>query len=202
MWPPSSIESRINSSQNPNKMNLDQLRESMSTLDEVLASKSGNAISLNTTTCNTAQKRIMRRYRNGVKSSILIAVVFLLQWNAGLEEEVFPTHLKLFLCIFLAIGAMWYLFLYFKTKRIDVFTSTPMQTLRQVASLRYCALTGEVTLAIAMTVFFTLFLSNLWSLKLFSFWVIVTFLAIEVVLAIAFFIPHIIRDFNNLASMV
>lgn len=182
-------------------MNLDQLRESMSTLDEVLASKTDSPLRLNTSTCETAQKRIMKRYRNGTMASILIAAVFLLQWTAGNGEATFPPHLRLFLVIFLAVSALCYLFLYFRTKRINVFTSSPMQTMKQVASLRGYALTIEVMLAMAMAVFFTLFLSNLWSIRATSFWIIIAFLVIEIVLVIAVVLPHVIRDFQNLTSL-
>ncbi len=183
-------------------MNLDQLKDSMSTLDEMLAQKGYNTIRLNTSTCNTAQKKIMKRYSQGALASLLIGAIFILQWQAGLGVDKFPFHLRIFLIIFLAISAVWYLFLYSKTKKINIFVSTPMQTVRQVASLRRYALVAEITLALAMTVFFTLFLSNLWNIKAASFWVIIAFLAIEVILFLAVFLPHIIRDFSNLTSMI
>lgn len=38
-------------------MNLDELKKSMSTLDDVLAEKSGENINFNSAACNSAQKK-------------------------------------------------------------------------------------------------------------------------------------------------
>lgn len=64
-----------------------------------------------------------------------------------------------------------------------------MQTLRQVASLRLFALTGEIVLGMAMTVFFTLFLSNLWVIGQYRFWIVISATAVFIVLLVTVFIP-------------
>lgn len=181
-------------------MNLDELKKNMSTLDDILAEKSGGEIKLNTATCDTAQKRIMKMYRNGASSCGIIAAVFLIAWNAGLGNDAFPLAYKLFLCVFLAVAAVWYAFLYFKTKRINIAVSTPMQTMKQVASLRFYALTGEIVLGMVVAVFFTLFLSNLWIVGKYRFWIVMTAIVVFIVLLVTVYLPRTIRDFKNMTA--
>ncbi|MCM1333077.1 MAG: hypothetical protein NC248_10770 [Bacteroides sp.] len=181
-------------------MNLDELKKSMSTLDDILAEKSGGEINLNIETCDTAQKRIMKMYRKGASSCGIIAAVFFIAWNAGLGNDAFPLAYKLFLCLFLAVAAVWYIFLYFKTKRINIAVSTPMQTMKQVASLRFYALTGEIVLGMAIAVFFTLFLSNLWIVGQYRFWIVMTAIVVFIIILVTVYLPRTIRDFNNLTA--
>lgn len=183
-------------------MNLDELKNSMSTLEDVLAEKSNDKIQLNTDTCNTAQKRIMRMYLKGVVCCLVTAVMFLIAWNAGLGRDAFPLAYKLFLEVFLTIGALWYAYLYIKTKKINIAASTPMQVIKQVASLRLYALSGEIVLCMAMVVFYTLFLSNLWTVGPYRFWTIIAAIAVFLILLVTVFIPRTIRDFTNLTSMM
>lgn len=181
-------------------MDLNELKRSMSTLDDILAEKSNVEIKLNTSTCDTAQKRIMKMYRKGAGSCVVIAAVFLIAWNAGLGNDAFPLAYKLFLCVFMAVAAVWYTFLYFKTKKINIIKLTPMQTMKQVASLRFWALTGEIVLGMVIVVFFTLFLSNLWVVGQYRFWIVIAATVLFIVLLVSVFLPRTIRDFKNLTS--
>lgn len=181
-------------------MNLDELKKSMSTLDDVLAEKSGETIDFNTATCNTAQKRIMKKYRHGATSCVILAVVFLIAWNAGLGKDAFPIAYKLFLGAFMAVAAIWYAYLYFKTRKIDIATSTPMQTMKQVASLRFCVLTGEIVLGMILVVFFTLFLSNLWVVGRYRFWIVIAAIVAFIAISVTVNLPRTIRDFKNLTA--
>ena len=181
-------------------MNLEELKKSMSTLDDVLAQKSGDSFDFNTTTCDNAQKKIMRMYRKGALSCVILAIVFLTAWNAGLGNDAFPLAYKLFLGIYLVVAAIWYAYLFFKTKKINIIRSTPMQTMKQVATLRLFALTGEIVLGMAMVVFFTLFLSNLWLVGRYRFWIVSGATCIFLVLLVTVFIPRTIRDFKDLTS--
>ncbi len=181
-------------------MNLADLKKSMSTLDDVLAKKSGDSIDFDTETCNTAQKKIMKQFRHGALSCIIIAIVFLIAWNAGLGNDAFPLAYKLYLGIFLAMAAVWYRFLYLKTRKINIAIATPMQTMKQVASLRFYTLAGEIVLGMAMVVFFTLFLSNLWVVGRYRFWIVIAATVIFLVLLITVFLPKTIRNFKNLTA--
>lgn len=181
-------------------MNLDELKKSMSTLDDVLAQKSGDTFTFNTTTCDTAQKRIARLYRKNILMCGVLAVVFLLTGIGGVNEEIFPSGLKFFLSIFLGLSAIWYTCLYFKTKKINVLTDAPMETMNKVTSLRLSALIGEIVLAICLTVFFTLLLSHLWNLAHYKVWLIVGALFVALIYS-GMVMRKTIRDFKNLTAL-
>lgn len=182
-------------------MQLDDLKKSMSTLDDILAEKSVGNIHLDTETCANAQNRVMSKYRKGALSCAILAVVYLIGWNVGLGKDAFPLAYKLYLGIYLVIATLWYSYLYVKTKKINIAVYTPMQTLKQVSTLRLYTLTGEIVLGMAMAVFFTLFLSNLWVVGRYRFWVIIAATVVYTVLLITIFIPRTIRDFKNLSAI-
>ena len=182
-------------------MNLDELKKSMSTLDDILAQETSDNINLKLTRCDTAQRRIMKMYCKGAISCPILAMVFLCAWNSGFGNDAFPTALKIFLCIFLGIATIWYAYLYFKTKNIDISVSTPMQTMKQVSTLRLFALIGELGLGMAMVVFFTLFLSNLWVVGRYRFWIVISAIGVFLILLTTVFLPRTIRDFKNLTAI-
>lgn len=182
-------------------MNFDELKKSMSTLDDVLAEKTGDTINLNADSCNTAQKRIMRTYRQGAISTLILAIVFPLAWNSGFGNDVFTAGFKIFFVAFLIVATVWYTYLYFKTKKINIAANTPIQTIRQVASLRLFALTGEIVLGMALAVMFTLFLSNLWVVSQYRFWIVVAALVVFITLSVTVFLPRTIRDFRELTAI-
>ncbi len=182
-------------------MNLDELKKSMATLDDVLAQKSIEPIRLNSETCNTAQRKIMNQFRQGALSCIILGIVFPFAWSAGLGKNSFPLPYKLFMEIFCLIAAGWYGFLYFKTKKINIAANTPIQTMKQVAALRLYTLSGEITLGMAMAVFFTLFLSNLWVVGPDRFWIVIAATVIYIILLVTVFLPRTIRNFKNLTSI-
>lgn len=181
-------------------MNLDELKKSMSTLDDVLAQKSDEPVKLNTDTCTSAQGRIKKLYRKNILMCGVLAIVFLLTGIGGVNEEVFPTSLKLFLGVFLGIAALWYTVLYGKTKNISIFTDTPMQTMKKVAGLRLCALVGEVVGLTIITVFFTLLLTHLWTVAHYKVWIISVALLVAVIYSVTR-LRKTIRDFNNLTAV-
>lgn len=181
-------------------MNLDELRKSMATLDDVFAQNKGVSINFNLSTCDTAQRRIMRRYKRYAFLCAILMAVFLTAWSAGLGEDAFPKDIKIFLGACLATEAIWDAYLCCKTKKINIADSTSLQILRQASSLRLYALAGEIVLGIAIAVFLTLFLSNLWTVGRSRFWVCTVALAICVIYIIVRYIPMMVRDFRNLTA--
>lgn len=181
-------------------MNLDELKKSMSTLDDVLAQKNNGPISLNTGTCRSAHSRIAGQYRKNIRICSVLAVVFLALWVRGIGDNSFPVAMKGFLGIYMAVAAGIYTFLYRFLEKIRVATAAPMQIMKQVASLRLYALLAEIFLVIILAVFFTLFLSNLWMVSQYSFWFVAGALLAGLVVA-AFLLPGKIRDFRELTAM-
>ena len=181
-------------------MNLDELKKSMSTLDDVLAKKSNEPIKLNTNICDTAQKKIMRTYRKGALSTLIFAIVFPLAWKSGFGNDAFTTGIKIFFVTFLIVATLWYSHLYFKTKKINIISDSPVQIMKQVATLRFYALTGEIILGMATAVWFTLFLSNLWVVGQYRFWIVLSAIVVFLILLTTVYLPRTIRDFRNLTS--
>ncbi|MCM1077157.1 MAG: hypothetical protein NC411_07350 [Bacteroides sp.] len=173
----------------------------MLTLDDVLAQKSNEPIKLNTATCDTAQKKIMRKYRQGALSTLIFAVVFPCAWQSGFGNDAFTPGIKIFFIAFLLVATMWYGYLYLKTKKINIAVDTPVQTMKQVASLRFCALTGEIVLGMTVAIFFTLFLSNLWIVGQYRFWIVLSAIVVFIILLTTVYLPRTIRDFKNLTAL-
>ena len=180
-------------------MNLDEHKKSMSTIDDVFAQRNNEPIKFNTNACQSAHARIKKLYRQQILMCGVLAIVFIVTGIAGVNEEVFPKSLKLFLGIFLGVAALWYNVLYIKTKGINALTDTPMQTMRKVADLRLFALIGEVVGLTITTVFFTLLLTHLWAFAQYKAWLIIGALAVAVVFTIIRLRQNI-RDFNNLTA--
>ncbi len=181
-------------------MNLEELKNSMSTLDDVLAKKDGGTINFNTAACNSAQSRVAKQYLKNIQMCSVLAVVFIILWISGTDNSSFPVAMKGFLGIFMLVAAVVYSFLYRFIKKIQTTTSTPMQIMKQVASLRLYALISEIIFAIVLAVFFTIFLSNLWVVGMYKFWLVAAALFISVVIA-AFMLPKRIRDFRDLTAI-
>ncbi|MDE5796808.1 MAG: hypothetical protein K2H75_06830 [Muribaculaceae bacterium] len=181
-------------------MNLEELKKSMSTLDDVLAQKNNEPINFNTATCDSAQSRVAKQYRNGILNCSVLAVVFIILWVSGTDESSFPVAMKGFLGIFMAIAAIVYIFLYRSVKKIKLATSTPMQMMKQVASLRLYTLVAEIFFAVVLAVFFTIFLSNLWSLGTYTFWLVAGALLVSIIIALIM-LPKKIRDFRELTAI-
>lgn len=93
-------------------MNLDELKKSMATLDDVLAQKGGDKINFNTQTCTSAQSRIVKQYRKNIISCGVLAVVFIIFWLSGMDQPSFPVAMKGFLGVFMTVATFVYSVLY------------------------------------------------------------------------------------------
>lgn len=180
-------------------MNLDELKKSMSTLDDVLAEKSGENINFNSVACNSAQKRVTKQYRKNIQMCTVLAVVFIVLWLSGTDNPTFPVAMKGFLGIYMAVAAMMYAVLYRMIKKIQITSEAPMMVMKQVLNLRLYTLAAEIVLAIVLAVFFTIFLGNLWALGSFTFWLVSGALLICVIIG-AIMLPKKIKDFRELTA--
>ncbi len=181
-------------------MDLDELKKSMSTLDDVLAQKSCKSLEFNTETCASAQSRISKQYRKNILSSGVLALVFIGLWLSGNDQPSFPVAMKGFLGVFMALATIVYAILYRLVKNIKVSSTSPMSVMKQVSSLRLNALIAEIIFAIVLAVFFTIFLSNLWTLGSYTFWLVAGTLFVGLIIAVII-LPKKIRDFNDLTAL-
>ncbi|MDE6338851.1 MAG: hypothetical protein K2K97_03570 [Muribaculaceae bacterium] len=181
-------------------MNLDELKKSMSTLDDVLAQKCNEPINFNIETSTSAQTRIIKQYHKSILNCGILAIVFIILWISGTDESAFPVAMKGFLGVFMAIAAIVYLLLYRSVKKIKLASSAPMQIMKQVASLRLYTLVAEIFFAVVLAVFFTIFLSNLWTLGTWTFWLVSGALLVSIIIALIM-LPKKIRDFRELTAV-
>ncbi|MDE6544081.1 MAG: hypothetical protein K2K76_08970 [Muribaculaceae bacterium] len=182
-------------------MTLDEIKNSMNTLDRGLADTPPTRFSLDTARCNTARARLIRNYRRATLSCLILGIVFTANWVGGVETQSFPASFRGFLGIYLLLGAVWYAIITSRIRSIDIATSTPGQTIKAVASFRRLVLCGEIAFGVALVVFFTLFLSHLITVDQYVVWIILGFLALSLILAITVFLPKTLRDFRNLTAL-
>lgn len=181
-------------------MNLEELKKSMSTLDDVLAQKGGDAINFNASICHSAQARVARQYRRNILMCSVLAAVFTVLWLSRTDNAAFPVAMKGFLGIYMAVAAMLYAVLYCLIKKIRITSDTPMAVMQQVSSLRLYTLTVEIVLAIVLVVFFTIFLGNLWTLSAYRFWLVAGAIFACVIIG-AIMLPGKIKDFRELTAI-
>ena len=75
-------------------MQLDELKKSMSTLEQVLA-KTNTDIKINVSASETAQTKILKKIRQGFVSCIILAIVFTAMALGNIEPQSFPNYLKM-----------------------------------------------------------------------------------------------------------
>lgn len=74
-------------------MQLDELKKSMSTLEQVLA-KTNTDIKINVSASETAQTKILKKFRQGFTSCLILAIVFAAMALGNLNPYSFPYRLK------------------------------------------------------------------------------------------------------------
>lgn len=181
-------------------MQLDELKKSMSTLDRVLE-KTSTDISINVTASETAQAKILKKYRQSFLSTAILAIVFTLTGFGNADTSSFPTTLRVFLVVYLAVASIWYVFMYFKLKKINIAALAPARLFAATTTIRLLTLTGEIVLGIGLAVFFALFLSNLLNVNPFAFWACIATIAGAGVWGVAYMWPKYIRLFHDLNTI-
>ncbi len=182
-------------------MTLDEIKNSMSTLDSNLAQLSPLNFNLDITRCNTARTRLLRNYRKGAFSSLILGIVFTANWLGGISTATFPASFRCFLGIYLLLAAVWYAIITTRVKSIDIASSTPADTIKAVASFRKLVLCGETIFGVTLVIFFTLFLSHIITIAPHTFWIVLTAIVLTVILSLALFLPRLLRDFRNLTAL-
>lgn len=180
-------------------MELDELKNRMATLEKVL-DKSSSSAQINVKS-ETAQTKILKKYRDASVSAGVIAVMFAVWWILNVEPEAFPTYLKAFLVIYLSLSCLWYIFLYSRLKRVNVAQMVPSQLCKAVTSIKIMTITGEVVLCVGVMVFMSLFLINLLTVKPFAFWWCCATLVGAVVWGIWYIYSQYLKLFRDMSSV-
>lgn len=181
-------------------MQLNDLKKSMSTLEQVLAKTSPN-IEINVSVSETAQSKILRKYRQELIVCLVLAAIFAFAAIVDINPLSFPRYLKMYLVAVLVIGAAWYGWMYRKLRGMDVASLAPARLFAQTATLRLHMISGELFLHIAMVVFFTLVLPEAWDYNRFSFWAVIIGLVAVIVYDIFHYYPKYICLFRDLNSI-
>ena len=88
-------------------MQLNELKESMSVLDQVL-SKTSTDIKINVSASQTAKSHLLKKYRRSSISTAILAIVFTLLWIGNVNLPALQVHIHIFLIIYLALASVWY----------------------------------------------------------------------------------------------
>lgn len=112
-------------------MKLNELKKSMSTLEQVLA-KTNTDIKINVSASKTAQTKILKEFRKAYTSLLLVAIIFVAAAIYNINPISFPLYLKIYLSSFLAIGTIWYIYLYRKLKSINIAVLSPKQLFQKL----------------------------------------------------------------------
>ena len=181
-------------------MQIEELKKNMSLLEHVLA-KTDTKIKINVAASETAQKKILKRYRQGIISCTVLAVVFIIAWMGKGIFQSFQPYQRGFLAIYLTMAAVWYIFLYIKLKKINVAQLTPSRLFLKTTRLKIYTFSGEAVSVIGLAVFFTLFLSDLITVSPLAFWLCVITLAVGFIRSAVYFLPKYIELYNNLNTV-
>lgn len=181
-------------------MELDELKKSMSTLEQVLA-KTNSDIKINVSASQTAKTKILKKIRQGFVSCIIIAVVFAAMAFGNIESQSFPNYLKIGMAVCLAVGAVWYIFVYTQLSRIDIAALPPAKLFSRTASIKLMMITGEVFFVVCLAVFFTLLSQSFLNYSQTAFWAMVATLLFAVVLGIVHTWPQYIKLFRDINSI-
>ena len=189
-------------------MQLDELKKSMSTLEQVLAKTNTDikinvsaSKTINVSTSETAKSKILKKFRKAYTSLLLVAIIFVAAAIYNINPISFPLYLKIYLSSFLAIGAIWYIYLYRKLKSINIAVLSPKQLFSKTATIKLLTLSGEIFIGMCLVFFFALLLPSVWTFHRIGFWIMTIGLILGIVYSIFHYWPQYInlfRDFNSI----
>lgn len=181
-------------------MQLNELKKSMSTLEQVLA-KTNSDIKINVSTSQTAKTKILKKIRQGFVSCIILAIVFTAMALGNVEPQSFPNYLKIGMAVCLAVGAVWYIFVYLQLNRIDVGSLSPANLFSKTANIKLMMISGEVFFIVCLVIFFTLLFQSFWSYNQTGFWAMVATILFAIVYGIVYMWPQYVKLFRDLNSI-
>ena len=181
-------------------MQLTELKQNMSILDRMLAKTSAD-ITVDVTASETAQSKLLKKFRQGIINNAVIAAVFACLWIGDVNPDKLPNLFKGFVSILTAIAAVWYLILFTRLKKIDIARLSPSKLLSATTTIKLLTLSGEVAFGIALAVFFTMLLTEMLATNLLAFWLIIATLVIALVWGIVYTVPRYVKLFGDLNSL-
>lgn len=181
-------------------MQLDELKKNMSTLEQVLA-KINTDIKINVSASETAQTKILKKFRMEFTVFLILAVVFAAAAIGNINPLSFPLYLKIYLSSVLAAAGLWYIYLYRRLKGINIATLTPTQLFSKTANIKLQTLSGEIFFGMCFVVLFTLLFPNAWAYNQKAFWAMAITLFIVIIFSALNYWPKYIKLFRDLNSI-
>ena len=181
-------------------MELSDLKKNMSVLEKVLA-KSKEEIKIDVSASETAQTKLAKVYKQNVRNCLLASIIPVVLLLSGSSTSSFPLYLKIFLLVYLLLAASWYVFLWNKTEKINIISLTPVSLLTATSKLKLYTLAGEIFFIVGLTVFFSLFLTNLWDFSPLSFGLVIGTLLFGITFTLTFYVPKLRKVFNEMESL-
>ena len=181
-------------------MELSDLKKNMSVLEQILA-KSNEEFIIDFSASETAQSKLAKVYKQNVRNCLLASIIPIVLLVSGANTGSFPLYLKIFLLIYLLLGATWYAFLWSTVKKINIISLTPISLLSTTSKLKLYTLAGEIFFIVGLTVFFSLFLSNLWDFSPLSFGLVIGTLLFGITFTLTFYLPKLRKVFNEMESL-
>lgn len=181
-------------------MELDELKKSMSTLEQVLA-KTNAEIKIDVSASRTAQAKILKKFRQGFISCLILAAVFAAGAAGGINPQSFPLGQKIYLVVYLALGAVWYGFMYCKLRNIKISALPPAKLFAKTANIRLLMLSGEVFFIVGIVILFTMLFPTAWTFNRVGFWAMIITLSGAIIYSVLHYWPQYIRLFRELDSI-
>ena len=181
-------------------MELSDLKKDMNILEQVLA-KSNEEITIDLSASETAQSKLSKVFQQNLRNCLLASIIPIVLLASGANTGSFPLYLKIFLLIYLLLGGAWYGYLWNTTRKISITTLTPVSLLFVTSKLKLYTLAGEIFFIVGLTVFFSLFLSNLWDFSPLSFGLVIGTLLFGITFTLTFYVPKLRKVFNELESL-
>ena len=149
----------------------------------------------------TAQTKLAKVYKQNVRNCLLVSIIPVVLLVSGSNTGSFPLYLKIFLLVYLLLATSWYVFLWNKTEKINIISLTPVSLLTATSKLKLYTLAGEIFFIVGLTVFFSLFLSNLWDFSPLSFGLVIGTLVFGITFTLTFYVPKLRKIFNEMESL-
>lgn len=176
-------------------MKLDDLKNTLSTLDKIL-DKTNSDIRIDVSACETAQSKLLHKFRHTAVCCIIFLLVFTVLIITGHAPSKFSLSLNIFLDVFLLIGGLWYTFLYLRLRKINIATIPPAELFSRTAKLKILMISGE-------TFFVTSFLMSIlyaWISSPSAVWSMGSSFVVTIIIVIFYTLPEYRKLFRDLNS--
>lgn len=181
-------------------MQLEDIKKSMSTLDQILA-KTNTEIKINISISNTSKSKILKQLRKAFVACTILAIVFAMMAIGNVSPQSFPNYIKISMSVCLAFGAIWYLIIYKRLNRINVISLTPAEFFSKTTHIKIMVISGEIFFIVCLSVFFTILFQSFWNFNLIGFWAMAATILFAIIYGIVYLWPQYIKLFRDLNSI-